>query len=800
MFKKHPAFTVIAILSLALGIGANTAIFSLVNTVLLRPLPVDKPEQLVALNSTTEKGDNFPTFSYPDYRDLRDRNDVLAGLALYRMAPVNLSHDGTNERIWGYLVSGNYFEMLGIGAARGRLLSPEDDRKPGAHPVAVISYNCWQRRFAGDPNVAGKNVIVNGRNYTIIGVAERGFTGTELAYVPEIWFPAMMLSQIEPGSNWLESRDTSNSFVIGRLKPGVSLIQAESALKAITQQLAREYPNTNEGKSLMLSRPGLFGAFMRGPVVWFAGALMVIVALVLLLACTNLANLLLARASERRKEIAIRLALGAGRFTLIRQLLTESIVLAIMGGLVGFILAYWMVDLANALKPPIDIPITTEVKIDWRVLVFNGVLSLATGILFGLLPAFQATNPDLIPALKDETSVGGYRRSWLRNTLVVGQITLSLILLICAGLVVRSLQQAQFMNPGFIPQNAVEASFSLDLQGYDETRGREFQRQLLDRVRALPGVQSAGLTNWVPLSLSMNSSNIYVEGQAPQRGGNVPLSMNSRVSVGYFQAMGIRLLQGRDFTEQDKPQTPRVAVINETFARQFWSGQNSIGKRFSFEGATGPWIEVIGVVQDGKYFSLSEKPEPFVYRPMGQNYDGWNILIARTTGNPQNVIAAIRREIQKLDPTLPIYDVRTMMEHMGLPLLPVRIAGAILGGFGILALILAAIGIFGVMSYAVSQRTREIGIRMALGAGAKQIFKFVVGEGLLLTLIGITVGLTLALMGTRFLSILLYGVSAIDPLTFAGVTLLLTLVAFLACYIPARRAMKVDPITALRHE
>jgi predicted permease len=356
------------------------------------------------------------------------------------------------------------------------------------------------------------------------------------------------------------------------------------------------------------------------------------------------------------------------------------------------------------------------------------------------------------------------------------------------------------MNPGFIPQNAVEASFSLDLQGYDEARGREFQRQVLDRVRALPGVQSAGLTNWVPLSLNMNSSNIFIEGHAPQRGGNVPLSMNSRVSVGYFQAMGIRLLQGRDFTEQDKPEMPRVAVINETFARQFWRGENAIGKRFSFEGVAGPWVEVIGVVQDGKYFSLSERPEPFVYRPMSQTYEGWNILVARTRGDPQSVMAAIRGEIQRLDPTLPIYDVRTMTEHMGLPLLPARVAGTVLGGFGVLALILAAIGIFGVMSYAVSQRTREIGIRMALGAGAKEIFKFVVGEGLLLTLIGIVVGLTLALMGTRFLSILLYGVSAIDPLTFAGVTSILALVAFLACYIPARRAMKVDPISALRHE
>jgi macrolide transport system ATP-binding/permease protein len=799
--RKTPGFTLIAVLSLALGIGANTAIFSLVNTMFLRPLPVEKPEQLVSLNSVSLNGErNFPTFSIPNYRDIRDRNDVLAGLASYRIAPISLSNNGVNLRLWGYLATGNYFEMLGVQPALGRFFTPADDKAVGAHPVAVIAHDCWQRRFGGDPNVAGKQVLVNGHSFTIIGVAAPGFYGTEIGYKTEMWFPMMMLPQIEAGRNYLDDRDTYNFFVQGRLKPGVTMAQGEAALKNIAAQLAREFPKENEGLSIALSPPGLFGAFMRGPMMGFAGVLMAVVGLVLLLACTNLANLLLARATERRKEIAIRLAIGAGRGRLIRQLLTESIVLASFGGVLGLLLAYWLVDAVMSYKPPLDIPFTAEFYIDWRVLAFTLTASVLTGIVFGMLPALQATKPQLVPALKDETNIGGYSRSWLRSGLVVTQVALSLVLLICAGLVLRGLQNAQRLSPGMVAQNAIEMSFDLGLQGYDGGRIKQFKKQLLDRVKTVPGVQFAGLTDFIPLSMNMNNENVQIEGQPEQKGGNAPRTMTARATPGLLEALGTRLLQGRDFTEQDTEAGQRLAIVNNTFAQRFWPNQQALGKRFSLNGLAGPWIEVVGIIQDGKYFSLSEAPESFAYFNLRPDSGSFLTLVARTTGDPQPVIAALRREFQQLDGNLPVYNIKTLTQHMDLPLFPARVAATLLGAFGLLALLLAAIGIFGVMSYAVTQRTREIGIRMALGANATGIFRLVVGHGLMLTSIGLGIGLLVAIAGTRLMSGLLYGVNALDLVTFAGVSLLLALVALLACYFPARRAMRVDPMIALRCE
>ena len=800
MLLKRPGLTSIAIITLALGIGANTAIFSLVNTVLLRPLPVSQPEQLVALNSTSLSGNNsIPTLSYPNYSDYRDRNDVLSGLLLYRFSPVSLSNNGVNERVWAYLVSGNYFDVLGVKPALGRFFTSEDDKSPGAHPVTVITYNCWQKRFGGAADAIGKNVIVNGRTFSIVGIAAKGFNGSEISYFPEMWFPVMMLEQIEPGNDYLQDRDSANFFVQGRLKSGVTTQQAEAALKAIALQLAQEYPNQNENKTVALSPPGLFGAFLRGPVLGFAGVLMAVVGLVLLLACTNLANLLMARATERRKEIAIRLAIGASRWRLIRQLLTESVLLAALGGGLGLGLAYWVVNAITALKPPIDIPLSTELHLDYRVMLFTAAVSVLTGVAFGLLPALQATNPDLVPALKDETSIGGYRRSWLRSGLVVFQVALSLLLLICAGLVLRGLLNAQLLNPGFTPQQAIEMSFDLGLQGYDSSRTKEFKRQLMERVRSMPGVQNAGLSNFVPLSMNINSNNIFVEGAPQERGANIPTAMTSSASPGFIGAMGTELLEGRDFTEQDGVARPPAAVINETFARRFWPGQSALGKRFSHEGGAGPWYEVVGVMRDGKYFSLVEEPTPFVYRNLRPESDSLS-LVVRTLSDPQSMIGALRGEFQQLDANLPVFGVQTLTEHMALPLFPARVAAILLGSFGLLALILAAIGIFGVMSYAVSQRTREIGIRMALGADSGGILRLVVGGGLKLIAVGMGIGFAGAFAGTRLMSALLYGVSATDFVTFVGIALLLTGVALIACYLPARRATKVDPMTALRCE
>lgn len=801
LLTKRPGLSVIAVVTLALGIGANTAIFSLVNTALLRPLPVDKPDRLVSVNSVSTTGDNaIPVLSYPNYRDYRDRNDVLEGLICYRFSPISLSNNGVNERMWGYLVSGNYFDILGVKPALGRYFTQDDDRAPGAHPVTVITYSCWQKRFGGSSDAIGKNVSVNGQNFSIIGVAKQGFHGSEISYVPEMWFPMMMLAQIEPGSDFLEDRESANLFVQGRLRTNVSSAQAESALKSIAAQLAHEYPDQNENKTIELSPPGLFGAFMRGPIIGFAGVLMAIVGLVLLLACTNLANLLLARATERRKEIAIRLAIGASRWRLIRQLLTESVLLAMMGGALGFGLAVWLVDAMTKFKPPIDIPLSTELHIDYRVLLFTAAASVLTGVLFGLLPALQSTSPDLVPALKDEVSIAGYRRSWLRNGLVVFQVSLSLLLLICAGLVLRGLQRAQLLNPGFVPEHAIEMSFDLSLQGYDGPGTQTFKKQLLERVRTLPGIEQAGITNNVPLSMNINQNNVFVEGGTQERGANIPNAMTSNASPGLIGALGADLLQGRDFDEHDNEKQLRTAVVNETFAHKFWPGQSPIGKRFSFESLNGPWIEVVGMMRDGKYFSLNEEPTPFVYASLRPANGGYLTMIVRTQTDPQSTIAAIRSEFSKLDANLPVYNVETLTSHMSLPLFPARVAAILLGSFGLLALLLAAIGIFGVMSYAVSQRTREIGIRMALGASYGGILKLVVGDGVKLVGLGVAIGLAAAFAGTRLMSGLLYGVSATDSITFAAIAILLSIVAMLACYFPARKATTVDPMIALRYE
>ncbi|MGA9774087.1 MAG: ABC transporter permease [Blastocatellia bacterium] len=798
MLIKNFGFTVVAVLSLALGTGANTAIFSLINTVMLRPLPIEKPEQLVSLNNSSENR-MFPTFSYPNYKDFRDKNDVFSGLIGYRYAPLSLSYDGINERVWGYVVTGNYFEVLGVNAALGRMISPDDDRAPGAHPVAVVSYKYWQQRFGGVPDIVGRDVIVNGRGYTIIGVTPREFYGTEIISAPQMWFPMAMQAQIEVGSSWLDRRGTENIFVQGRLKPGVSLARAQASLNTIALELAREFPDVNEGKQVTLSPPGLIGSTMRGPVLGFIGLMMVVVGLVLLLACTNLANLLLARATERRREIAVRLAVGASRLRLIRQLLTESILLAFGGGLLGLLLAVWLVKLASAIKLPINVPLVIDLHVDYRVFIFTGVLSFVTGVLFGLLPALQATKTDLVSALKDDVSFGGHRRSWLKSGLIVFQVALSLVLLIGGGLMLRALQQAQTIKLGFNPQNAVEVSFDLRLQGYDSAQGKEFQKRLLERVRALPGASGAGIADLVPVDLHFSRSPIFIEGQSLEREANAPVAMTSRISPGYFQAMDTRLVQGRDFTDQDDEKAVRVAIINEAFARRFWPGEDPLGKQFSLGGPDAPKLQVAGVAEDGKYAGLNEDPKPFVYRPIWQSFSGSTSVVVRTEAGSEQLVAAVRREVQQLDSHLPVSS-STLIERMSLPLLPARIAASVLGSFGLLALVLAAIGIYGVMSYSISKRTREIGIRMALGAEKTDVLKLVMGQGIMLTLAGLAIGLATALALTRLIKSLLFGVSAVDPATFAIALLILAAVALVACYLPARRAAKVDPMIALRYE
>ncbi|HVG29687.1 MAG TPA: ABC transporter permease [Pyrinomonadaceae bacterium] len=797
---QTPGFTLVAVLSLALGIGANTAIFSLVDTVLLRPLPVRAPDQLVTIYGTLHKGADYTIQSHLNFKDYRDRSgDVLAGVLGYRFAAMSLSHGGANERVWGYLVSGNYFDVLGVRPALGRGFLPEEDQTPGSHPVAVLSYGCWQSRFGGDPSIVGRAASINNQQFTVVGVAPKGFIGTEIAYSPEIFVPFMMAKQIEPGNSWLESRTDDNLFVVGRLKDGVTKAQAEAALAALTNQLAREHPQENEGRGVRLLPPGLFIPEIRDSVITFSAVLMGVVGLVLLLACVNLANLLLARATERRKEMAIRLALGASRPRIVRQLLTESIVLSLAGGAFGLLIATWVNALVSAIKLPTDIALVFDLRIDWRVLAFTLGVSLATGVVFSLLPALRSSNPDVVPALKDDTSLGGFRRSRLRNALVVAQVALSLVLLVSAGLIVRGLQAAQAMHPGFNPQNAVALSFDLGLQGYDEQRGRAFQREIVERAKQVPGVRGVTLTDSLPLSINYNSTGIYVEGRPAALNSDLPLATPFYAGLDYFKTLGVPV-RGRDFTAQEDKRESRVAVVNETFARKFWHGEDAVGKRFNFGSPSDPYWTVIGVAADGKYNTLGEEPKAVVYRPLLRDYNSNVTLVARVEGDPQAALAALGRAVQSLDPTLPVYSPKTLTEHMSIPLFPARMAAIVLGSFGVLALVLAAIGIYGVMSYVVAGRTREIGLRMALGADRASVLRLIVGQGMTLAVVGLGVGLALAFAAARLLTSQLYGVSPSDPLTFAGVAALLAAVAFLACYLPARRATRVDPMIALRYE
>jgi predicted permease len=795
---KQRGFAALAIISMALGIGANTSIFSLVDTVLLRPLAVKEPSQLVELYGTLHNGADWSLQSYPNYKDYRDRNTVLSGLFVYRVVVSSLTVNNSSQRVWGYLVSGNYFDVLGVKPMLGRAFLPEEDQTPDSHPVAVISYNCWQHRFGGDPSIVGKRVEFNSRPFAIIGVAPKGFLGTEVAYDPEMFIPVMMATAIEPGSRWLERRDNSNLFTVGRLKPGVSEALAKAELETITAQMAKDYPE-NVGRGIRLGKPGLFIPDIENSVFAFTGVLAAVGALVLLLACVNLASLLLTRATERRKEIALRLAIGASRQRLVRQLLTESILISLSGGAAGVMLAAFINSAVRGIRLPSDITLLFDLRTDWRVLTFALVLSIATGILFSLIPALQSSNPQLVPALKDESSMAGFHRSRLRNGLVVAQVSLSLVLLISAGLIVRSLQAAQKMRPGFNPENAVAISFDVSLQGYNEERGRAFQKQVLERARALPQIENAALTDNLPLGLNYNDNTIYIEGSEFKGASTLPIAIPFGSSPGYFDVMGIPL-RGRDFRDDENKLEHRVAIVNETFAKKFLNGADPIGRRFNWHGPDDPFFEIVGVVPAGKYNSLGEDPKPAVYTPLYRDYNGGVTLVARTHGDPRAVLNDLRKLVHELDPSVSVYSMKTLRQHLGTSLFPARMAAIALGSFGVLALILAAVGIYGVMSHVVAGRTREIGLRMALGAQLSDVQKLILKQGMFLAAIGSLGGLMVALAGARMMKSLLYGVSSSDPITFACVALLLLNVALLACWIPARRASRVEPMIALRAE
>jgi predicted permease len=822
VLRASPGFAAVAVLSLALGIGANTSIFSVVNAALLRPLPVTQPDQLVFVFNGSRTSP-YSTSSYPDYVDYRDKNEVFSDLLTYSSITMSARADDQTDLISGSIVSGNFFDALGVRAALGRTFLPEEDATPNTHPVAVISHGMWERRFGGDPKIIGQQLTLNGHAFTIVGVAPRGFNGPEVLENNDIYLPTMMQALVRPprggfsgdmNPDLLARRGARWMRMIGRLKPGVGIEQAQAAMTTIADGLAQAYPEDNRNTIATLFPVNKVDPQAYTQLLSVAALLLAVVAIVLLIACANVANLLLARASARRKEIAIRLAMGASRSRLVRQLLTESLLLSLGGGVVGLLFALWTIDLLKSATPPDGIfSFTLDYKLDGRVLAFTFLLSLATGVIFGLAPALQASRPDLVPALKDEASAAaqGRRRLSLRSALVVAQVALSLVLLIGAGLFLRSLNNAQSIDPGFNADKILDAQLNINLLRYTKAQGREFYRQVIERIEALPGVESASLARVVPMSGSGRTSSFLIQGQpgldnVSRSEGTGPdvdnqYTVNTNViGLKYFSTMGIPLLRGRDFTGQDNEGAPLAAIVNEAFARRYFDDEEALGKRLSFRGAQGPWAEIVGVARDIKYRTLGETPRASVYVPLLQNHETGMALHVRTIGDPVSVAGAVRREVQALDQNLPVTNLQPMSAVLGSSLFAARMGAVLLAIFGLLALLLAAVGLYGVMSYTVARRTREIGIRMALGAQTGNVLRLVLKEGMVLVGGGVAAGLIAAAAVTRLLASFLYGVSPLDAATFAAIPLVLALAALLATYLPARRAAKVDPMIALRYE
>lgn len=821
MLRKNPGFTLVVAATLALGIGANTAIFGLVDALLLRPLPIVKaPNELVLLVRGDGRG---PTLSYPDFKVLRERNEVLSDLALYTQAPISFGNNVRSEVVLGAMVSGNYFDVLGITPSLGRALLPEEDRTPGTHPVVVLSHSFWRTRFNRDLTLVGKTIVLNNQRFTVVGIGPAGFDGERPPMKVSLWIPVMMTATMrgEPREirhDPLSNRQDENFGAIGRLKQGVSITQAQTALETINRQLELSNPpppeqriNPNDDRSLRLLRPhGIMLGPIREMAVTSSRLAGATVLTVLLIACANVANLLMARAAKRRKEVAVRLALGATRGRLIRQLLTESVLLALVGATAGLFLAYWINQLLMAFKPPFPPPFTfaLDLSFDFRTFAFTFLLAIATGVIFGLVPALQASRPDVLPALKDGSNAEGTRVRWLnlRNALVVTQVALSLALLISTGLFLRTLRYAQRIDLGFKPDQVLQVSFNLRLQGYNEAKGREFYRQIVERLESLPGVQTASVTNLLPLGFIWLSTPVVPEDREVPPNERV---FAGSVSVGsqYFETIGTPLLRGRGFTAQDTIKSPQVAIVSEKLARRLWpeikEPGEALGKRLRVGRSDSVSCQVIGVAKDARnniFNRIDREPEPTIYRPFAQNYSAVASLIVRTDGDPRGLFSAVRHEVAALDENLPPQNLQPLSETVSLASWSARTGAAVLGVFGLLGLVLAAVGIYGVMSYSVSRRTREIGLRMTLGAETRDVIKLILKQGMGLTLIGTIIGLMLALAVTRLLTSLLYGVTATDPATFAGVVLFVIGVAVLACYLPARRATKVDPMMALRCE
>lgn len=798
---KNPGLTLAAILSLGLGIGANTTIFTWVQAVLFRPIPTATDPGSIRIAAMENREGASRSWSYPNYQDFRDRATMVEVVAQDDQT-FNVAVDESAERSWGGLVSGNYFQVLGVPAAAGRMFTPQDDVTPGAHPVAVISYSYWQQRFAGDPSTVGKQVIVNNTPVTIVGVSAEGFIGAFGGIASSLWLPMAMQKEMMGGDR-LNSRGNGWFQLLVRLKPGVSSDQAQAEATAIMSQLEQEYKNVNDGRRLRIVQTwdAPFGAAtVLKPLLT---VLTVLVALVLVIACANVANLLLSKAVSRRREIALRLSLGASRLRLIRQLLTESLMLALAAGLTGVVIAYWSMDVIMAFVPPVDMPFDLGLRMDGTTLMFALAVSLITGLVFGLAPALQASGSQTMNALKEEGRSGGGGRSSgrLRSALVVAQVAVCLVLLVGASLFLRSFIAAQSMSPGFDPNGVVTASMDMFQSGYTGERLRDFQRRTIEAMTALPRVQSAAFGSRLPLGMGgSNSTSVTVDGYVPRE--NEELVINY-ITVGprYFATMSIPVRQGREYADTDTPDSPNVIVINESMARRYWKDGHALGGTVRM--GTQNVLEVVGIVADSKYGSINEKPLPQIFLSMNRFQTSTLRLFVKASGDPASMVAETRNALRALDATLPVYDARTMNEHMLGAVFAQKMAANLLGAMGVLALLLAAIGLYGVMAYAVSQRTQELGIRLALGASPGSLLNMIVGQGMKLTSIGMVIGLALAFGAFGSIGAvrtLLPGISPLDPVTFVAVPVTLGLIALLATWIPGRRAGKVDPLVALRYE
>ncbi|MGE5567608.1 MAG: ABC transporter permease [Rhodospirillales bacterium] len=791
---RDPGFTAVVVISVALGIAANTTVFSMVNATLLGALPVRDPGGLYSLSGGR-------TFPYPNYREFRDEcAGVFSGLAAhFPLAPANLAGSGPAERVWGQLVSGNYFSVVAPPLALGRGISPDEDAAPGQSPVVVLGNALWRRRFGGDPNVIGKTVVLNGLSFTIIGVMAPGFHGTDRGILSEFWAPLAMYKSFVPDITDTESRTTNWISITGRLKPGVSREQAVSALNVVNAR-SETYKEGRRRDPVTLTPAGKIPGEAKG-VGGLMAVLMVVVGLVLLIACANVANLLLARAVARQQEISLRMAMGASRWRLIRQLLTESVTLASLGAVGGFALAYFAADALSGLQLPIAVPIGFDFTPDLRVLLFTAVLAVVTGILFGLAPAIAASRTDLVSALKGAGgSFARFRRFGMRNILVGVQVTLSVVLLVAAGLFLRSLQSAASINLGIRPDNVLMLAVDPTTNNYSEERRREFLRQLEQRLTALPDVRSVAAVNIMPLSLAQNGEQFRDASKESSELANADVfTVTSR----YFETVGIPLLRGRDFDPGRDTRNP-TAIISELMARRLFGDKDPIGQRIAMRDGK-EVFEVIGVSGDSKSVSLGEETKACVYTYLPNrpreiiSLLGLTILV-KTAGDPVRMLRPVREQVEALDRNLAIFNVDTLDHHVSKAFLIPRVCAALFGIFGLLGLVLASVGLYGVVSYSVRSRTREIGIRMALGAGVAGIIRLVIRQAMAIVAAGLALGLALALMVSRFTASLLYGISPTDAATFLGVPLVLLAAAVIAVVLPARRASRIEPMSALRFE